>query len=347
MSEPIRAIGMSSGGLDSMLALALVKRQGIDVLAVHFATGFGAGEIHRGLGWTGADGKPVASDAARSAASVGVPLEVIDVAGRSYNEMLLQPRHGYGKRFNPCIDCHAFMLRRCRELMAERGIHFVFTGEVLGQRPMSQRLHALKLVEQEAGLENMIVRPLSARSLPPTIPEQRGWIDRERLLDISGRSRFRQLALVRELGFVRWANPAGGCLLTDVNYSKKLRDLVDHTSEPLALGRSDYALLLVGRHFRLDPQTKFIVGRDERDNAALERLGQGHWLLETASHAGPTALVQGEPSDDDLQRIAAITAGYGKGRAAAQVTVQAQRGDQRRSFEVAPVSPDSLSALHI
>ncbi|MBN2361933.1 MAG: thiamine biosynthesis protein [Deltaproteobacteria bacterium] len=347
MSEQIRAIGMSSGGLDSLLALALVKQQGIEVLAVHCATGFDSGEIRRGLGWLGENGTAIEDAAAQAAAGAGVPLQVIDVAGRDYNQMLQRPRHGYGKNCNPCIDCHALMLRRCAALMAEGGFHFIFTGDVLGQRPKSQRLHALRLIDREAGLENLVVRPLSARALPPTIPEQRGWIDRGRLLDISGRSRGRQIALARELGFARWVSPAGGCLLTDAHYSTRLRDLIDHAAEPLALGRADYALLLVGRHLRLDARVKFVVGRDARDNAALEKLGRGHWLLEATGHPGPTTLVQGEPGDDDLRRIAAITAGYGKGRAAARVTVQARRGDVQRSLEVTPVDPDNASALRI
>jgi len=349
MSEKIRAIGMLSGGLDSTLALEIMKRQGIEVIAVNFYTGFCITETHRRSGWKNKRGEVPRNEALVAAADVGVEVELIDIAGADYNRMLLDPRYGYGKNVNPCIDCRIFMFERCKALMAERDARFVFTGEVLGQRPKSQRFHTLRLIERASGLEGLIVRPLSARMLPPTIPEQEGWLDRAALYDITGRSRTRQMALARELGLASWPSPAGGCcFLTDENYARKFRDLVSHTEDAAStLTHEDFLLLAIGRRFRLDEQVVFMVGRDEGENAALQRLARGGWLLDAEEVPGPTALVLGEPDDAALERVAAVVAGYGKGRDQPRVTVVAQRGELRRSLEVAPERGASVDALRV
>lgn len=348
MGKKVRAIGMISGGLDSTLAMAVVKNLGVEVLAVTFQTGFGVTEIHRGIGWKDRSGHIPQDAAEQSAQQLGVKLLVVDVIGPEYNDMLLNPKFGYGKNFNPCIDCHAFMLRKCKELMATHSAQFVFTGEVLGQRPMSQRLHALRQVEQAAGLPGLVLRPLSARALPPTIPEQEGLIDRNALYDIVGRGRTQQMSLARELGITDYPSPAGGCFLTEENYSRRLRDLVKHTENPVAtLGRNDYLLLGLGRHFRLSPKVAFVIGRDAAENQALESFVQGRWRLEALDHAGPTTLVLGAPETDDLKRIAAITAGYGQGRDQPQVAVTGHNGEEQREFLVTPERGQTVSRLQV
>jgi hypothetical protein len=233
--------------------------------------------------------------------------------------------------------------------MGELGASFVFTGEVLGQRPMSQRLRALSMVETDGELPGLVVRPLSAKLLQPTIPEKQGWIKRDQLYDISGRGRQRQMGLARQLGFKSWANPAGGCLLTDGNYAKKFRDLVAHTEDPLHnLTRDDYAMLLVGRHKRLNERVSFVIGRDQRENDTLIRMAKDRWLVDGDEVImGPTTLVKGDASDADLARIAAITAGFGKARGEESVTMRAYRGGEQKMLRVKPESGDSVVALSI
>src|SRR5512136_1762372 len=215
MGGTTKAIGMISGGLDSTLALALVKRQGIEVKAVNFYTGLCITETQRRKGGR-PDGTVPRNEALRAAADLEVEIEYVDISGSEYFEMLVHPRWGYGANANPCVDCRVFMMRRARQILEAEGADFVFTGEVLGQRPKSQRRDTLRIIERESGLEGRLLRPLSALLLEPTIPEKEGLVDRSRLLDISGRSRRRQMALAEELRISEWPQPAGGCCyLTD------------------------------------------------------------------------------------------------------------------------------------
>jgi len=235
---------------------------GIQVKGFTCFTGFCVAE-HRQRVSRGDRKRPVRNEALRAAADLGIEIELADISGE-YLRMLTRPKFGYGSAINPCVDCRILMLKRARKYMAEIGAHFVFTGEVLGQRPMSQRRDTLRIVERESGLEGLLLRPLSAKLLPPTLPEQKGWIDRERLLAIQGRSRKEQMKLIRERGIADYPQPAGGCcFLTDQNYARKLRDLLAHMSEDEELTMEHVMLLKVGRHFRLPDGTKVIVGRDE------------------------------------------------------------------------------------
>ena len=236
-----------------MLAVKVLQAQGIQVEGVCFVTPFFSPE-----------------KANLANRQLRIPLHIVDIMDL-HIEMLKNPRYGYGKNMNPCIDCHGLMLREAGSLMKKLGAQFVFTGEVLGERPMSQNKNSLRCVEKLSGLLGYILRPLSAQLLPETIPEQEGLVDRSRLLSIEGRSRKPQLELVATYGITEFPEPAGGCLLTDPGYSRRLRDLMQRGVE---LSRRNLELLKVGRHLLLDDGTKIIIGRNEGENERIERLRQ-------------------------------------------------------------------------
>jgi tRNA U34 2-thiouridine synthase MnmA/TrmU len=346
-----KAIAMISGGLDSTLALALVRRQGIAVKAINFYTGFCITETQRRKGGR-SDGTVPRNEALRAAADLEVDIEYVDISGSEYLDMLVHPRWGYGANANPCVDCRVFMMRKAREIMLAEGADFVFTGEVLGQRPKSQRRDTLRIVERESGLDGRLLRPLSAKLLPPTIPEQEGIVDRERLLDISGRSRLRQIALARELGVTDFPQPAGGCcFLTDESFSRKFFDVLDAREAAggeRRIVQDDVVLLSTGRHFRLSPRAKLVVGRTEVENALLEHHVAGRARLEAKDVLGPVALVEGEPTWEERRLAAAIVARYGKGKDLPAVQIEWREGDLVETYEVAP-EPDEakIEALRV
>ncbi|MFY3746679.1 thiamine biosynthesis protein [Anaeromyxobacter sp. Red801] len=339
MKKQGKAIGLISGGLDSTLALALVRGQGIEVKAVNFYTGFCITETQRRKGGR-PDGTVPQNEALRAAADLEVEIEYVDISGPGYFDMLVNPRWGYGANANPCVDCRVFMMRKAKEIMEAEGADFIFTGEVLGQRPKSQRRDTLRIIERESGLDGRLLRPLSARLLPPTVPEQEGIVDRERLLDISGRGRTRQMALAEELGISEWPQPAGGCCyLTDEAFSRKFFDVLDAREargEPRKLEREDVVLLSTGRHFRLSPRAKLIVGRTEVENALLEHHVEGRARVEARDVLGPVALVEGVPTWEERQLAARIVARYGKGKDAGRVVVEWREGDLVETYEVEP-----------
>jgi len=299
-----KAVGLISGGLDSILAAALVKRQGIEVVGLHFIIPFAASpERER-------------SEAVALAVKLGIESRVEEM-GEEFLAMLEKPAHGYGRNVNPCIDCHALMLRRGREVMEEEGASFVFTGEVLGERPMSQHRKALGIVEAESGLAGLLLRPLSALLLPATRPEEEGVVDRERLYGMSGRSRKPQMKLAQELGITEYPGPAGGCLLTDQLYSRKVRDLMRHGELTLENAR----LLSTGRHYRLEGSVKLVVGRDQQENLALEGLARGgDVVLSTFPVPGPVGLLRG-PRNGSLELSARICASHSDAKREAEVLV--------------------------
>ncbi|MEK7798850.1 MAG: hypothetical protein AAB297_03390, partial [Acidobacteriota bacterium] len=222
--EKVRAIGLLSGGLDSTLAARVLLEQGIEVIGLNYSTGFCMNDHRRAMARPDEDPKRMRNEGLRAGADLGILIEVLD-AGEAYMKMVLNPRHGYGKRANPCIDCRIFMIHGAAEYMREHGGHFVFTGEVLGQRPMSQHMQALRLIEKECGIEGYLLRPLSAAHLPPSMPEQLGWVDRSRLLGISGRSRKDQMALSATWGIGDYPQPSGGCCyLADENFARRFHD---------------------------------------------------------------------------------------------------------------------------
>jgi tRNA-specific 2-thiouridylase len=343
LTAPVRkAIAMISGGLDSTLALALVKQQGIEVKAVNFYTGFCITETQRRKGGR-PDGTVPQNEALRAAADLEVDIEYVDISETGYLDLIVNPRYGYGSNANPCIDCRIFMMTKAREIMEREGASFVFTGEVLGQRPKSQKRDALRAVEKASGLVGRIVRPLSAKLLEPTIPELEGILDRSRLLDIHGRSRQRQIRLARELGIVEWPQPAGGCCyLTDESFSRKFFDILDArelAGEERRIRKEDIVLLSTGRHFRLSKAAKLVVGRSEGENAILESYGEGRARLMARDLTGPVALVEGTTTWEERQLAARIVARYGKGRTLPRVEVEWSEDGVVELLEVAP-EPD-------
>ncbi len=323
-NEQIRAVGLFSGGLDSSLAIRVVRDQGIAVTALHFRTGFSYVERNRvaGRGPTGG-----LSDIEGSAHELGVPLEIIDVTS-AFIPVVLDPRYGYGSGMNPCVDCRIFLLRQAKAWMEAHEHHFVFTGEVVGQRPKSQMRPTLRTVERESGLRGFLLRPLSAQLLEPTQVELRGWVDRSKLLGINGRGRKQQIALAKQYGISRYAQPSGGCCyLIDKSYSRRLRDFLSHEG-PERLDPSEAQILAVGRHLRLPSGAKVVVGRHERENAFLEGNGIVGVRLRTVDHPGPTTLLSSVAAAGDIELAAEITAGYSDGRCEASIRVEVHHGDQ-------------------
>jgi hypothetical protein len=293
-----KAIALYSGGLDSTLAILVMQKQNIDVLAITFLNDFGCDA--GGSSSCSKNPGPVA-------AKFGFDLKLCHL-GEKFIEIVKKPRHGHGRNMNPCIDCRILMLREAGALMEMIGADFVITGEVLGQRPMSQQRDTLNLIERESGLKGRIVRPLSARLLPITIPETRGIIDRDRLLAISGRTRKPQMALARELGLTEYPTPAGGCLLTDPIYSRRLQDLLGANPDP---DDTDLALLRIGRHFRPSAACKVIVGRNEEENDALEKMQRpGNVLMYVDGVGSPLVLLTGPDAAKHLDLGASLCARY-------------------------------------
>jgi tRNA U34 2-thiouridine synthase MnmA/TrmU len=338
---------MISGGLDSTLALALIKQQGIEVKAINFYTGFCITETQRRQGGK-RDGTIPRNEALRAAADLETDIEYVDISDSGYLDVIVDPKWGYGANANPCVDCRVFMMTRAREIMEREGADFIFTGEVLGQRPKSQRRDTLRIIERESGLTGRLLRPLSAKLLPPTIPEREGRVDRERLLDISGRSRQRQMELARELGVLDYPQPAGGCCyLTDESFSRKFFDILDHREER-RLERNDILLLATGRHFRLSERAKLIVGRSEPENVLLDKHTEGRARVEARGVAGPVALVEGEPTWEERVLAASIVARYGKGRESSQVDVEWREGEMLETYSVSPLLDEGrLEALRV
>jgi tRNA U34 2-thiouridine synthase MnmA/TrmU len=270
--------------------------------------------------------------------AIGISLKVLNVS-EEYLHVIRHPKHGYGSNMNPCIDCRIFMLKKAKVYMEGAGASFIVTGEVLGQRPMSQRRDAMRLIEKEAGLEGYILRPLSAKFLPITIPEKEGWISRESLLAIQGRSRKPQIQLADHYGIRDYPCPAGGCLLTDPGFAKRIRDLMEHKPD---FSLNDVHLLKIGRHFRLSPRLKLVVGRNEEDNKKIQTFAQdGDVLLKVLHHPGPLSLLRGEPNNTEIGRAASITVRYGKAKDLKGVEVHYKKVNEDTSRSIStPSAPD-------
>lgn len=332
-----KALGLISGGLDSMLSLKIVRDiLGCEVRAVTFYTGFCITETQRRTGKKRADGTVKANEALQAGAELENEVELIDISDQGYLDVIANPKYGYGANANPCVDCRIDMFERARQLLDEWGGDFVFTGEVLGQRPKSQRRHTMALIEKQSGLEGRLLRPLSARLLPPTLAEKEGLIDREKLFAVSGRGRKAQLQLAQELGIENFPQPAGGCCyLTDEAFARKFFDILDHRDER-KIAKEEIVLLATGRHFRLSPTVKLVVGRTEGENFQLERQAEGRYVVAAAEHNGPVALVEGEPTWEEMVLASRIVARYGKGKDLAEVKVSWKNGGGEDVLSVEP-----------
>jgi tRNA U34 2-thiouridine synthase MnmA/TrmU len=322
-----KAIGLLSGGLDSILATRLLQDQGIEILAVCFKSPF--------FGFRKAQ---------RAVVQLKVSLQIIDISDE-HLQLVRNPKYGYGRNMNPCIDCHILMLKRAGYLLEKEHLDFILTGDVLGQRPMSQNKRVLQLVSRESGYEELILRPLSAKLLPETRPEKEGKVDRGRLLDIRGRSRKEQFELAKRYGIGDFPEPAGGCLLTDPAFSRRLRDLLAHQDE---LQIRDIELLKVGRHFRLDESTKVVIGRRKEENERLLELAhEGDMIIKVADYPGPTALIPHGGSKSCIEIGASLCIRYSDAPSNIPILVLLEKDGKEEKLELPACSRVTCQTLII
>ncbi len=322
-----KAVALVSGGLDSTLAVKLMLEQGVQVVGLYLSAPWGCCDKTKAM---------------KVASALGIEFMVVKMT-QEYIQVIRKPKYGYGSSMNPCVDCRIYMFHKAKELMSEVGASFMVTGEVLGQRPMSQMRHSLHVIERDAGLERLIVRPLSAKALPITIPEELGIVDREKLYRITGRSRKPQMEMAAKFGILDYPNPAGGCLLTDQEFGNRVRDLFQYQEK---IDLEDMELLRVGRHFRADRHTKLIVGRNEEENAVLvEYLAPGRLLFVPEEFAGPSLLLQGPPNDETRHLALQLIARYTRpekrpleARVACRIGVPREEGAEPPE-EVLPLEP--------
>lgn len=323
-----RGLGLCSGGLDSMLAALLLQRQGIFVTFISFETPFFSSE-----------------SAKKASRQTQIPIIIKNIT-QDYMEMMKSPRAGFGKNMNPCMDCHALMFSKAGEVLKQEGFDFLFSGEVVGQRPKSQNKNSLRYVEKTSGFEGIILRPLSAKLMPITEIEKKGLVDREKLLDISGRSRKVQVQLAKDFGISEYPSPAGGCLLTDKIFSQRLKDLMEiqRTYHPHEL-----YLLKYGRHFRLDLRTKVIVGRSEYDNEHIMNHYQKETdvLLRHGRLPGPQVILTGAASPENIESAAMICASYTKSPEGEPAPVLIVREGNTLSISVKKEKPEKFKPLMI
>ena len=334
----MKALALHSGGLDSTLAIKIILDQGLEIEAVNFISPFYQRRARN---------NSAENEAKKTADNLGVNLKTINL-GKECLDIIRNPKHGYGKNLNPCIDCRILMNRRAKEYMQESGTSFIITGEVVGQRPMSQHKNALRLIDKESGLKGLVLRPLSARVLPLTIPEERQWVRRDRLLAISGRSRKPQITLARHYHIADYPAPAGGCLLTDPGFSRRLKDLLDHHSFNL----EEIELLKIGRHFRLSASAKLVVGRNQQENLLINSLaspGELHFC--PARDKGPEALARGKFSALDIKNACRIIARYcdnnNRRRKIKISLARYARWQEKQVIQARPISERALRDLRI
>jgi len=328
-----KAVALLSGGLDSTLAVKLMLEQGIEITAVNFKSPFCCCNRKDGCG----------NEAHRVSREFGIPFKMFSV-GLDYIEIIRNPRFGQGKGMNPCLDCRIFMHKKAADYMKEIGATFIITGEVLGQRPMSQRRDAMNLIDREAGLKGRILRPLSAGALEPTLPEEQGIVDRSRLLSVTGRSRKVQMELARELSIHDYPCPAGGCLLTDKNFAAKLQDLFDHDQ---VSDLKDVRLLRLGRHLRISPELKLVVGRNEKENETMVSLvGDRHPLFFPVDFNGPACAAMGRLDGEARALIPRILYHYGHADGTRQVVMQ-HRGEEEKLSVSEGIAPTDLEGYRI
>lgn len=341
MTYQPKAVALISGGLDSLLAARVIQEQGVHVEGINFYTGFCVEGHTHAIRKQDKD-KVKRNNSLWVAEQLGIKLHIVDIV-EEYKDVLLNPEHGYGANMNPCLDCKIFMVKKAQQWIEENGFDFIITGEVVGQRPMSQRKDTMPVIARDSGAEDRLLRPLSAQNLPATMPEREGWIQREQMYGFNGRSRKPQMALAKAFGFEDYAQPAGGCcFLTDAQYSVKLQDLWS------ARGTRDYEmddimLLKVGRHLRPAPHFKVIIAREEGEGNFLRGYQKQFISLKTTSHAGPLALIDGSATPDDVMLAARLVARYSQGKNDPEVVLEmADHGGQKQELKVAPLAIDEI-----
>ena len=341
MKNQRKAVALISGGLDSMLAARIMLEQGIHVEGLNFFTGFCV-EGHTHAIRNKDRKKQKRNNALWTAEQIGIKLHIIDVI-EPYKQVVLNPKHGYGANLNPCLDCKGFMVGRAKDWMEANDFDFIITGEVLGQRPKSQRRFTFPIVARESGAFDQLLRPLSAKLLPPTLPERAGWVDREKLLDYSGRGRRRQIELAAKFGITEYSQPAGGCcFLTDESYSRKLQDFWDHRNNR-SYELDDIMLLKVGRHLRPTDDWKLIIARDSGETNYLSGYRSQFAHISITSHSGPLTLIDGDIPDEDVELAARLVARFGSSRNAEQVDVCLTRTDgSSQTLTVSPMRPSDI-----
>jgi tRNA-specific 2-thiouridylase len=338
-----KAVALISGGLDSLLAARVIQAQGVHVEGINFFTGFCVEGHTHAIRKQDRD-KPKRNNALWVAEQLGIKLHIVDIV-EPYKDVVFNPAHGYGANLNPCLDCKIFMVKKAHEWIVEHGFDFIITGEVIGQRPMSQRKDTMPVVARESGADDLLLRPLCAKNLKPTRPEREGWVDREGLYDFSGRTRKPQMALAARFGISDYAQPAGGCcFLTDAQYSAKLADLWRARGQK-RYEMDDIMLLKVGRHLRPRPHFKLIIAREEGEGNYLQGYRRQFVSLSTVSHPGPLALVDGEMTPEDEVLAARLVARFSQGRNAPRVEVEITNlAGEQRSLSVVPLIPDEVPA---
>jgi tRNA U34 2-thiouridine synthase MnmA/TrmU len=333
-----KAVALISGGLDSLLAAKLIQDQGILVEGINFYTGFCVEGHTHAIRKRDRD-RQKRNNALWVAEQLGIKLHIVDIV-EEYKAVVINPKHGYGANLNPCLDCKIFMIKKALAWIRQNKFDFIITGEVIGQRPMSQRKKTMPVIAAESGADDLLLRPLCALNLPPTRPEQEGWVDRDGLMDISGRSRKPQMALAKQFGFEDYAQPAGGCcFLTDQNYAVRLQDLWDNRGRK-TYELDDIMLLKVGRHIRPSKAFKLIIAREEGETRFLSGYKKQFQSIKTVSHAGPVTLIDGEQlNQQQIELACAITARFSKGRDEESVEVVFSDQDQNsQAIHVRPLA---------
>jgi tRNA U34 2-thiouridine synthase MnmA/TrmU len=329
-----RAIALFSGGLDSTLAILTILKQGIEIQALKFLTSFDH-EPPKGFFCP--------ENLFSVGQKFGFEVRLIDLSDK-FIEIVKKPKFGYGKNMNPCIDCRIMMLKEARVYMDKIGADFIIAGEVLGQRPMSQRKDTLYCIDKEAGVKDYVLRPLSAKHLKVTIPETKGIVNRDMLFDFRGRSRKPQIALAKEFSLTEYPAPAGGCFLTEPNYSHRLKDLLTYKPHP---SLDDLKLLKIGRHFRFSPSCKIIIGRNKDENEKIWSLSEKGYFLKVEGCGSPTVLVAGETTDEALRFAASLCARYSDAKNLSEVEVSVFKNDFNYSIKAQPAQDDILREYRV
>ncbi|RJQ14767.1 MAG: DUF814 domain-containing protein [Nitrospiraceae bacterium] len=330
-----KAVALYSGGLDSTLAILVMMKQGVDVTAITFLNHFGC-DI--------SDKSSCSKDPFAASVKFGFQVKLSHLSDK-FLEIVKNPKYGHGKNMNPCIDCRVLMLKEAKGFMDITGADFIITGEVLGQRPMSQRKNCFPMIDKAAGVKGLVLRPLSAKFLPVTLPEEIGLINRDMLLNFTGRSRKPQMALALEYGLTEYPAPAGGCLLTEPIYSFKLKDLLTYNADP---EYSDINLLRIGRHFRFSPECKIIVGRHDAENEAIKLLaGSEDYLLRAEGVGSPLVLLRGKTTDEALTVAASLCARYSDAKKLHEVDVAVLQGDKKYYMKTQPADNEMIELYRI